>query len=221
MERKKKYIILTATFVCCVIMALVETVIEPTYWIKSALKIVVFLGLPTAVMKISGIKIKSDSFSLNKKSVFKLAALGAVIYGLIFGVYKLTSGIFDYSALVGSLSSDQQVDGRNFILVAAYISFCNSFLEEFLFRLISFMTLSELSSRRTAYIFSSLMFAVYHIAMIGASFPLPLLILALAGLAVGGLIFDFIDEKSGNIYPSWIVHMFADLALMTIWFLYI
>ncbi len=222
---KKKYVIpaLTIlTFLCCVIMAIVETVIEPSYWIKSAVKIVVFAGVPLVVLAAFKIKLPSGAFSLSRKNILAMLGLGAVIYGLIMGAYAITARIFDYSALVESMTSDQQVNGRDFIFVAAYISFGNSFLEEFLFRLVSFMTLSEQSSKRgktAAYIFSSVMFAVYHVAMIGASFPPQLLILALVGLAAGGFIFDFIDSKSGKIYPSWVVHMFADIAIMTIWFL--
>jgi len=65
------------------------------------------------------------------------------------------------------------------------------------------------------------MFALYHVAMIGGSFPLPLLLLALVGLAIGGGIFDYVDDKSRNIYNSWIIHMFADFAIMTIWYIHI
>lgn len=216
---KKKYVIIALTFLCCVIMAVVETVIEPSYWIKSAVKIAVFGGVPLAVLGAFKIKLPKEAFSLNRKTFLAMLGLGAAIYGLIMGAYAITARFFDYSAMVESMTSDQQVDGRNFIFVAAYISFGNSFLEEFLFRLVSFMTLSELSSKKSAYILSSLMFAVYHVAMIGGAFPLPLLILALVGLAAGGFIFDFVDSKSGKIYPSWVVHMFADFAIMTIWFL--
>lgn len=216
---KKKYVIIALTFLCCVIMAVVETVIEPSYWIKSAVKIAVFGGVPLAVLGAFKIKLPKEAFSLNRKTLLAMLGLGAAIYGLIMGAYAITARFFDYSAMVESMTSDQQVDGRNFIFVAAYISFGNSFLEEFLFRLVSFMTLSELSSKKSAYILSSVMFAVYHVAMIGGSFPLPLLILTLAGLAAGGFIFDFVDSKSGKIYPSWVVHMFADFAIMTIWFL--
>lgn len=74
---------------------------------------------------------------------------------------------------------------------------------------------------KAAFLFSSIMFAVYHIAFIGPSFPWQMLILALVGLTAGGLIFDLIDAKSGNICPSWFVHMFADLSLMTIWYMHI
>ena len=64
------------------------------------------------------------------------------------------------------------------------------------------------------------MFAVYHIAMIGMSFPPLMLLLALIGLAIGGLLFDYVDSKNENIYHSWVIHMFADFAIMTIWYLY-
>ena len=48
-----------------------------------------------------------------------------------------------------------------------------------------------------------------------------MLLLALIGLAIGGLLFDYVDSKNENIYHSWVIHMFADFAIMTIWDLYI
>lgn len=47
------------------------------------------------------------------------------------------------------------------------------------------------------------------------------MVLAVAGLAIGGLIFDYVDDRSGSLYNSWVVHMFADFAIMTIWYLHI
>ena len=220
-NKKEKFGIIFLVVICCIVMALVETVIEPAYFVKSAVKVAVFSAVPLIVMKLLKIKIFDDNLKLNKKDVLRLLLLGGAIYGVIIGAFFLTRNVFDYSALVVSLSEDQNVDGKNFILIALYISFGNSFLEEFLFRFVSFIRLSEFISKKFAYIFSSLLFAVYHIAMIGSSFPLPLLFLALFGLAVGGFIFDLVDDKSKNIYNSCIIHMFADFAIMTIWFIHI
>lgn len=220
-NRKEKYGIMTITIISCIIMALVETVIEPSYAVKSALKILIFIFLPLIFMKVSHIKVFDGSFALNKKNTAKLLLLGGAIYLVVFAAYILTRNTVDYPSLVSSLSQDQKVDSDNFIGIASYISFCNSFLEEFLFRLFSFIKLSEYMSKTGAYIFSSVTFALYHIAMVGSSFPLPLMILALVGLAVGGAIFDKVDEKGKNIYNSWFIHMFADLALMTIWYIHI
>ena len=219
-KTKEKIGIIVVVIICCVIMALVETIIEPAYFVKSAAKAAVFLLLPFFTLKLLNIKV-FDNFDLHNKDIFKLLLLGSLIYAVIIGVFFLTRNIFDYSALVDSLSADQKVNSNSYIWIAIYISFCNSFLEEFLFRLIAFIKLSEFISKRIAYILSSVLFAVYHIAMIGSSFPFPLLMLALFGLAVGGFIFDLVDGKSKNIYTSWIIHMFADLAIMTIWYIHI
>lgn len=217
----KRTIILSLAVASCIVMAMVETIIEPPYLVKSVIKAITFLFLPTAILKSLQIYPTAASFSLRKKNAVALLFLGVIIYLLIMGAYALTRNVFDYPSVVMSLSEDQQVDSQSFVWVALYISCCNSFLEEFMFRFILFMHLSAYASRRTAYLFSSIMFALYHVAMIGPSFPVQLLVLALFGLAAGGLIFDFIDEKTSAIYPSWIVHMFADFALMTIWYIHI
>ena len=46
MDKKKAYGIMAFAVACCVVMAFVETVIEPAYLVKSAIKAVVFLALP-------------------------------------------------------------------------------------------------------------------------------------------------------------------------------
>lgn len=220
-DKKSKIAIILMTLICCIVMGIVETFIEPSYFVKSATKVVLFLAVPLIAMKVLDIKAFDSSFAIKKKTLLKLLLLGAAIYTVVFAAYLVTKNVFDYSSMVVSLSEDQHVNSKNFIWIAAYISFGNSFIEEFLFRLISFIRLSEHVNKKTAYIFSSLTFALYHIAFIGPSFPLPLLLLSVFGLAVGGFIFDKVDDKSRNIYNSWIIHMFADLALMTIWFIHI
>ncbi len=218
---KKSLWLIITIIISCIAMAIVEIVIEPAYFVKSMLKIVLFLFVPLILMKSLKEKVFTDSFSLNKKSILKLSGLGLIIYAIIMAVFFITRGVFDYSSLVNSLSADQNVSKNSFIWVALYISFCNSLLEEFLFRFVAFIKLSEHTTKAVAYIFSSCMFALYHVAMIGGSFPIPLFLLALVGLAIGGGIFNYVDDKSRNIYNSWIIHMFADFAIMTIWYIHI
>lgn len=218
---KKPLWLIVTVVISCIAMAIIETVIEPAYSVKSVLKIVFFLLIPIALIKLQKEKVFDESFLLNAKNVLNLSLLGIIIYAIIMAAFFLTKGVFDYSALVNSLSSDQNVSPKSFIWVALYISFCNSLLEEFLFRFVSFIRLSEYTGKKFAYIFSSGMFALYHIAMVGGSFPVPLMLLALAGLFIGGLIFNYVDAKSKSIYNSWIIHMFADFAIMTIWYIHI
>lgn len=220
-DRKRAYQIIALVTACCVFMAFIETAVEPAYAVKSAIKAAVFLIVPLIGARALGFRLFDSAFRLDGKGAARLLVLGLFIYGVILGGYVLTKNVFDYAALVETLSADQKVEPGSFAGVAFYISFCNSFLEEFLFRLVAFVQLSRYASRKTAYLFSSVLFAVYHIGMIGASFPPLLLVLALAGLTVGGLIFDYVDHKDGTLYNSWAVHMFADFAIMTVWYLHI
>ena len=190
MDKGKAIGIVVLSVVCCAVMALVETVVEPAYFVKSAIKAAVFLIIPLIFMKISGIKAFGGLSLPNKKAVFGLLLLGAGVYAAVMGAYLLTKARVDYS-----------------------------FLEEFLFRNFAFIKLSEHMSKKLADAFSSIAFAVYHIAMIGAAFPPPLALLCVLGLALGGLLFDYVDDRSKSIYRSWVIHMFADIAIMTIWYI--
>ena len=207
MNKEKASGIIVLVIICCVFMALIETIIEPAYIVKSALKVAVFLLLPLVYAKITHTKLLDEFFKIDKRGMMKLFVLGSFIYAVILGAYTLTKNFFDYASLVQSLSADQKVNSGSFIGVALYISFCNSFLEEFFFRFVAFIRLSKYTARK--------------IAMIGMSFPPLMLLLALIGLAIGGLLFDYVDSKNENIYHSWVIHMFADFAIMTIWYLYI
>lgn len=220
-KKQKTAQLISLVIISCIIMAIIETVIEPTYAIKSTMKIVFFFIIPLVFIRKCNTAVLHNAFALSKSMISKLLILGLIIYVIIMAAFALTKGVFDYTALVASLSADQNVSPENFVWVAAYISFGNSLLEEFMFRLVSFLVLSEYTTKKVAYIFSSSMFAIYHIAMIGSAFPLPLIILSLIGLAAGGMIFNYVDDKNKTIYNSWFVHMFADFAIMTIWYIHI
>ena len=124
--------------------------------------------------------------------------------------------IFDFSSVTTSLTNNIGVTGKNFIFVSLYISFVNSLLEEFFFRGFAFITLKRITGRKFAYIFSASVFSVYHIAMmIGWFSPVAFLIVMVA-LFLGGLIFNYLNERNRNIINSWVVHLMANLAINTV-----
>jgi membrane protease YdiL (CAAX protease family) len=104
------------------------------------------------------------------------------------------------------------------IFVAVYITFGNSFIEEYFFRGFIFLKLHESGCRKTAYVFSSLLFSLYHIMMFRDWFTLPIFLLSVAGLAGVGFLFDYMNIKYKSIYNSWISHILADSAIMFIGF---
>ena len=91
--------------------------------------------------------------------------------------------------------------------------------KEFFFRGFAFLRLKGSAPRIFAYIFSAAAFSLYHVAMMIGWFSPILFALVMLGLFVGGLIFNALNDKFGNIYPSWLTHMAANFAINTIGFI--
>lgn len=215
----KKICIPILVVLACVVMGIVDAVIQPGYAVKSAIKLVLFLAIPVAWAILSKENSIKSVIKPTRKGFFISCILGALVYVVIVGAYLIFKDVFDFSALVGSLNETTGVNKSNFIWVAIYISFVNSFLEEFFFRGYAFLTMKRFFGGKTAYIFSSLAFALYHIAMMIGWFGLPVVLISLLGLFAGGMIFNKFDDTNGNIYLSWLIHMFANFATNTIGFM--
>lgn len=220
LSAKSLYIIISVLF-CSVAMSFVDGVISPPYMVKSGLKVLLFLLVPLIYFLIN----KGDATILKKlfvprKKDLKLAVLlGLGVYAIVIAGYLLLGNFIDFSGIAESLTSGIGVNAGNFLYVAIYISFVNSLLEEFFFRGFSFIVLKKETSAKFAYIFSSALFALYHLGMTTGWFSPLIYVLALTGLFVGGCIFNFLNEKCENIYPSWLVHMCANFAINTVGFI--
>lgn len=215
-ETKKHalFIILSVIFGCA-LMSVVDGVLSPSYPIKSLIKLIVFGAIPFVLCKAQGVRL-GDVLRPQKRGLLISLGIGVAIYAFILAAYFLLRDVFDFSAVTKSLTSDEGVTKDNFIFVALYISFCNSFLEEFFFRGFAFLTLSKYLPRGAAYAFSAAAFAVYHVAIMSGWFGPLLFGLLMLGLFAGGIIFNFVDEKTRDIFPSYIVHAFSNLATNTV-----
>ena len=219
MFKKNSIIIIGIVVVCCLIMAIIDAVVQPQYMIKSLIKIFLFLICPV-IFSIYNKKLElKNLFKVNKQGFTVAILAGISIFVVILGAYFLIGNLFDLSNITLSLTQNIGVNKENFLWVAIYISFVNSLLEEFFFRGFSFLKLKRYTTRRFAYIFSSLAFALYHVAMMIGWFDILLFGLSLAALFVGGLIFNYFNEKYENIYISWLIHMFANFAINGIGFI--
>lgn len=216
---KTNYIIILFSIFSCLTMAIIDSVISPDYWIKTLIKILLFLILPFIIVLFKKNLDLNTFFKFDKKTIFKYILLGLVIYLIILSEYYIFRNIFDFSNITVSLIKNINVTKSNFIYVSIYISLINSLIEEFFFRGFIFLSLIKINTKRFAYIFSSLIFAIYHIFIMKGWFGVEIYSIILIGLFVGGLIFNYINEKNKNIFPSWIVHMFANFSINTIGFI--
>ena len=170
-------------------------------------------------MEPSGRDIPAAALCRPRQGLGLAVCTGIGVFAVILGGFFLTRNLFDFSGLTAALTAGTGVRRENFLWVALYISFVNSLLEEFFFRGFGFLLLRRFLPRTRALGLSCLAFALYHVAMTLGWYGLPVLLLTLAGLAAGGWIFCRLDEYSGSLWLSWVVHLGANLATNAIGFL--
>lgn len=218
MDKKYKYILISSV-IACFFMYYVEQVMKVDYLTKTIAKIVVFTIIPYIYMRLykkSNIITSLRCKETNKNNIKIGIILGSISFIIILVTYFILKDVINLQSISQELQNKSKVTPVNFLFVAAYITFGNSFLEEFFFRGFIFLNLYEMNLKKTAYLFSSLLFALYHIAIFKTWFDIKLILLALFGLITIGFIFDYIDTKSKNFFNSWIVHILADAAIMLI-----
>lgn len=218
MAKKRTALVCAVVIICCIIMAIVDGIIKPPYAIKSAAKLLLFLIAPFVYSGFDRDISLRSLFRADKRGM-KLAFLLCIpVFAIILVAYILFRNVFDFSMITSALTGDIGVNKENFVFVAIYISFVNSLLEEFFFRGFAFLALAKSASKKYAYVFSAGVFALYHVAMMTGWFSVAVFVLALSGLFAGGITFNYLNDKSGNIYTSWLVHMFANFAINLIGF---
>ncbi|MGM9973914.1 MAG: CPBP family intramembrane glutamic endopeptidase [Clostridiaceae bacterium] len=217
--KKRGFNIIFIVLLACILMAMVELLLTPGYLIKSIYKVVLFLLLPLFYRIITKEGSIKDLFMIDKNSFLRALLMGIGMYIFILGAYLLLGGYFDLSSVTSTLEKSVGVNKDNFLFISLYISFVNSFLEEFFFRGFAFMRLKNYLGNSNAYSFSAAAFSIYHVAIIVDWFSPLLFILLIVALFIGGLIFNYICDRFNGVFPSWMLHMFANFAVNTIGFI--
>jgi membrane protease YdiL (CAAX protease family) len=145
------------------------------------------------------------------------------LYGVPLGIMAALAIVIAYLklqdkidwSLLQSYLDKKHITATTFFLVFTYITFGNSFLEELFFRGWVFRTLST-GNVSFAYIFSALLFSLYHLSIFSTWFTGWILLLVLFGLFISGCLFSFLYYKTHSIWSAWIVHIFADTAIVVI-----
>jgi membrane protease YdiL (CAAX protease family) len=190
----------------------IEQGLEVSYIWKTVAKVVFFLVIPIILfrkMKFTFMEFKK----VDKKSLQIAVGSGIAVMLVIIAAFVILMPFIDIDSLLFDLADLVGVTGAVFPIVAIYILFGNSLLEEFFFRGL----LPDLFKQsRWRWVLPSLFFAVYHVAIFLPWFDWPILVLAVVGLWIGGFIFQLANERSKTIFPSWTIHMFADVGVLLV-----
>ena len=215
---RKNYVIISS-LLACVLLYYIEQVLQTNYFIKTGSKLLLFIIIPYIYIRfIKKISIK-EAVNFNKidKHHLKLGFIfGGASFFIVLAAYFVLRNFIDLQSIAEEMQSKSKITPANFLFVGAYVTFGNSFLEEFFFRGFIFLSLYELNHKKTAYIYSSFLFGIYHMAIFKNWFNPALIGLALFGLVFIGFVFNWLNTKSENFLNSWLVHILADSAIIII-----
>ncbi len=121
-DRRKSFTICSFIIVFCIIMAFVDGVFKANYFIKSSIKLVLFLVFPLVYGAFDKTLALKRLFKPEKKGLLFALALAIGVYVVILGAYLLLKDVFDFSKITGALTENIGVTGKNFIFVSVYIS---------------------------------------------------------------------------------------------------
>lgn len=199
----------------CLVMACVDALWNQPYLIKSAVKAVFFLVLPILFATLHRDLSVRGLFHVDRRDLGPYLLAGGIVFCVILGGYALLCPWLDLTRVTTMLATEN-IDRQSFPFVAIYIAVCNSFMEEFFFRGFSFLTLRRFLPSKCASFVSASAFALYHVAIVIGWFPLPLFLLVIAALFITGIVFNALDARHGTTFPSWMLHMCANLAINSI-----
>ena len=206
MNRKAAFF-LAYCFIVIGVLFYVELALPIAYVYKIGLKITLFL-LPI-------LWLGSSFFAAADAKRTRLAlCLGVGSLMLILAAYWVLQDFIDLQQIKTLLAERQGITRQTYVLVAIYAILGNSILEEVFFRGIIVQHL-----KYRPWVISSALFSFYHLTIFISWFSWWILLIALVSLFVGGLLFCWLNGERRSIWNSWLMHVFADVAIFGIGFI--
>ena len=154
-----------------------------------------------------------------KSGIAASLAAGVAIFAVIVGAYALLGDIFiDKEFFAGKMREAGLGDKRVFFGALIYWIFVNSLLEEIVWRWFVTNRFTELAKPAAAVALSGLCFTLHHILAMSVFFPARTNLVASAGVFAGGVLFSWLFIRCKSVWPPYIAHVFADVAVFGIGF---
>ncbi len=126
----------------------------------------------------------------------------------------------DRSALASVLDGMGLTTPARYLAAAAAWTFANSLIEEYLWRWFVLTRLERLMGGGAAVATSALLFTLHHAVAMSRYLAPDLVVLACLGIFIGGWAWCWCYRRYRSIWPGWIAHVLADVAVFTAgWFL--
>lgn len=151
-----------------------------------------------------------------RRDGMELAVISGVVIGLLIWLtFELVGRRLIDAAEVRDLAAQNGLDqpGR-FLAVAVYICTINALLEEYVWRWFVFRKCEALLRPAAAVVAAALLFTVHHVFALLAYTNVPITVLACTGIFVGGCLWSWFYLTYRSIWPGYVSHLIADIAVM-------
>lgn len=221
MNKKAKFLfIIISSIITIALLYICDQILTLNYNTKITIKLILFTLVPAIYMiKTNQNFLKESVRNATKINNIKTSFfLGIFVFTIIMITYKMVQPFIDIDTLINEFENKYEINKNNIVYYGLYITFINSLLEEGFFRGFIFLNLKKIQLKKWAYVVSSLTFSIYHIANFQNWFSWQVFILACVSLFIGGMIFNYLDDRPNTFFNSWFVHICADIAIILIGF---
>jgi len=144
--------------------------------------------------------------------------LTGLVAGAVIGLAALFFGIFDMDMgqLAGEVDEMGLATPRAYLLGALGWTFANSLMEEYVYRWFVFSQCERLMPRFAAVLASATVFTAHHVIALSTYLPWHLTALASLGVFLGGVLWAVLYARYRSIWPGWVSHIIADVAVFAV-----
>jgi len=215
MKNKNLWIVTTLSLLACIAHGVMLFTPFNDYTYTSAAKLMLFVATPIIYFALSKDGKFKDMFRVEKgtKAIKYSLLFGLATFVVVLLLFIIIRPWLDGEMIINAMSN-VGITRENYIFAAMYYIVVNVALEELFFRGFIFLTLYKMGYRAYAHVFSALLFAIYHVAIMQHGVDTGILLLATGGLVAVGFLFNEITRRCNNVFGSYIVHFSASLAIV-------
>jgi membrane protease YdiL (CAAX protease family) len=158
------------------------------------------------------------SLSPPRQGGFGFALASGVLIGAgVLATYFLLAAPRIDPEHLRSLAAANRFD-RPFVYIAfaAYFTFINTLLEEYVWRWFVFTRCEVLLPRRSAVIAAAVFFTLHHVLVLKAFFPWSVTTLGAGGVFVGGAVWSWSYLRYRSVWPGYVSHALVDAAILLV-----
>jgi membrane protease YdiL (CAAX protease family) len=147
---------------------------------------------------------------------FGLAVAAVVLGGYFGGLWHSRLLAQAPDRLYRKLAEHGMATPGRYAALAGFMVVAHSFLEEYYWRWFVYGQLRRLVRVPLAMALAGLAFMAHHVVILAAYIPAVAVVPCSLAVAVGGVFWAWLYERSGSLYPSWLSHLVVDAALFVI-----